>query len=134
MRSVVSKKRVDFFYRTADGGQPRLVGSDHFGPEDILDASIGFACPFCGETALVDFHRPEGDWPDAVTLVCDAGRDHQLDETQPRREVNEYPLTLGWERCPRCDAVARREVASADATHADVLCTADETHNYRDEL
>ena len=128
-------KKVDFFYRsTQAGAAARLVGSDHFGPEDMLDASIGFPCPFCGEIAFIDFHRPEGDWPDAVTLVCDAGRGHGLDERQPRREVNEYPLTIGWERCRSCDAVARREVASADATHAEVLCTANPDHNHRDEL
>jgi hypothetical protein len=131
----MKKKQVEFFYRAAEGGgAPRLVGSDEFGPQDMLDASIGFRCPFCAEMTFIDFHRPEGDWPDSVTLVCDAGRDHRLDERQARRELDEYPLTIGWERCPRCDAVARREVKSADAAHADVLCTADASHNYRDEL
>jgi hypothetical protein len=132
---MVTKKQVDFFYRSADGRQDaRLVGSDRFGPDDMLDASIGLPCPFCGDTPLVDFHRPEGEWPDSVILVCDSGQAHRIDERQRQREVNEYPMTIGWERCPRCDAVARREVASADATHADVLCTADADHNYRDAL
>lgn len=132
---VAGKKQVDFFYRTAEGGgDARLVGSDRFGADDMLDASIGLCCPFCGETPFIDFHRPEGDWPDTVTLVCEAGRDHRLDERQPRRDVNDYPMTIGWEKCPRCGANARREVKSADATHADVLCTADAGHDFRDEL
>ena len=132
---MATKKQVEFFYRTADGrDDARLVGSDRFGPDDMLDASIGLPCPFCGDTPLIDFNRPQGEWPDSVILVCDAGRDHRLDERQTRREVNEYPRTIGWEKCHRCGANARVEVASAEATHADVLCTADAAHNYQQDL
>ena len=131
----MARKVVEFFYRSAgDPGPARSVGRDRFGPEDMLDASIGLPCPFCGDVPLIDFHRPEGDWPDSVLLVCEAGREHRVDERQPQRVVDEYPMTIGWERCPRCGASARREVGGAEATHADVYCTADAAHNYRDEI
>ena len=128
------KKRVEFFYRTAeDPGHPRSVGSDHFGPEDMPDVSLSLPCPFCGETPEVDFNRPEGEWPDTVLLVCASGRTHRLDEGQPQRVLQEYPKTIGWERCPQCDASARREVPSAEAGHVDVLCSANAAHNRREE-
>ena len=47
-------------------------------------------------------------------------------------KADEYPKTIGWEKCPECDAQARRQINAADDDYVDVVCTANKDHNYQE--